>query len=115
MSDVSTAAAEATAALDAASQKVGALASLEADAQAVLHLPTMADKPAVVSYLTSAVALVVGVVAIVHPGFTESGAVEAAVAPAAILVAGLAQFVDRWRFRSGRNAAVASGQVKIQA
>jgi len=91
------------------------LSTLAAEAPAVLTLPTRTDSTAIEAKIQSAIVLVLGAIALVHPGFKEPAVVAAAVAPASLIVAGAIQAVDVWRRRSGRNAAVASGQVKIKA
>ena len=106
MSDIQTATEQAKAA-------IGQLEALEKDAQAVISLPSRNDASSWESKIQSLVMLVVGIVALLHPGFKEPSVVAASVVPASLLVAGIIQAVDVWRRRSGRNAAVASGQVKI--
>lgn len=102
-------------AVEQAQADITQVEALAKETQAVITLPTRTDSTAWESKIQSAIVLVLGVIALVHPGFKEPAVVAASVAPASLIVAGAIQAVDVWRRRSGRNAAVAAGQVKIKA
>ena len=75
-----------------------------------ITLPTWTDPTSVAAYLTTLVSGVLGVLVYLHPGWAPpSGAVEAGVAVAALLIAGGAQIVNIWRHGTTTKAAIAAG------
>ena len=58
-----------------------------------------------VSYLTSIVAIGVGLVAAFQPGFKEPAAVQAAIPAVALVIASGAQIINAWSHRHAHNLA----------
>ncbi len=70
-----------------------------------IPLPKWNDFSSVVSYLTSIVAVGVGLVAAFRPGFKEPAAVQAAVPAVALAMASAAQIINAWSHRHAHNMA----------
>ena len=70
-----------------------------------IPLPKWNDFSSVVSYLTSIVAVGVGLVAAFQPGFKEPAAVQAAVPAVALAIASGAQIINAWSHRHAHNMA----------
>lgn len=59
-----------------------------------IPLPTWTDFSSVLSYITSVVAVIVGLIAALEPGFQEPAAVQAALPAVALVVATVAQIYN---------------------
>ncbi len=70
-----------------------------------IPLPKWNDFSSVVSYLTSIVAVGVGLVAAFQPGFKEPAAVQAAIPAVALVIATGAQIINAWSHRHAHNLA----------
>jgi hypothetical protein len=69
-------------------------------------LPTWSDAASITSYVTSLLAGVLGVIVLVHPGFTEPTAVQAAVPSISAVVAGVVQLINIITHRGVQKAAI---------
>jgi uncharacterized membrane protein YoaK (UPF0700 family) len=76
-----------------------------ASPMADIPLPKWNDFASILTYLTSVVGVVVGVVAAIHPGFKEPASTQAVLAAVALLVATGAQIYNATSHRSAHNAA----------
>lgn len=79
---------------------------LSTEVPVVPPLPNWRDPASVISYLTSISSLVVGVIALLHPGFVEPSAVQALIPSVGFLVAGVAQIVNVVYHRKAQIAAI---------
>ena len=70
-----------------------------------IPLPKWNDFSSIVSYLTSIVAVGVGLVAAFQPGFKEPAAVQAAIPAVALVIATGAQIINVWSHRHAHNLA----------
>ena len=68
-------------------------------------LPAWNDAASVAAYLTSIAAIVVAIVALAHPGFTEPAIVQSLIPSVATVVAGVAQAINIWTHRAVQKAA----------
>jgi len=81
-------------------------ASTSGGTPVVPSLPKWNDAASVQSYITSLLSFVGAILALLHPGFREPAAVQAAVPSVAAVVAGVVQVVNILRHMSVTKAAL---------
>jgi hypothetical protein len=69
-------------------------------------LPTWTDSASVTSYLTSAVATVVAIITLLHPGFHEPSNVQSLIPLVSFVIASGAQAINIITHRSAQKAAI---------
>ncbi len=70
-----------------------------------IPLPTWTDYASILTYITSVVAIIVGVISAIQPGFKEPAAVQAVIPAVALLVATGAQIYNAISHRNAHAAA----------
>jgi len=88
-----------------AAPAVAAPAVAPAVAPTTIPLPTPTDYASVLTYITSIVAVIIGVIVAFKPGFTEPPALQAAVPAVALLVATGAQIYNAISHRNAHTSA----------